>query len=113
MFTGILNTGASWNAINNPKLCVPDLIRKLDKPIILDGIAGDLPITESGKIEVKSLAKDSSIHSFETTAMINWSLPVILLCPQALIKSLRVKANLHDHFRIYHDRCRNSRVPLN
>ena len=102
-FTAILDTGASWNAINDPKLCVPGSIRKLENPIVLDGIAGGLPITESGKIEVETLAKDGSIHSFTATAMINTSLPGILLCPQALVLS-RAPPNLHDHFSIYHDR---------
>jgi hypothetical protein len=102
-FTAILDTGASWNAINDPKLCVPGSIRKLEKPIVLDGIAGGLPITERGTIEVETLAKDGSIHSFKTTAMINTSLPGILLCPQAIVMS-RVPHNVQDHFRVYHDR---------
>ena len=70
-FTGILDTGASWNAINDSKLCIPGSVHQLEKPIILDGIAGGLPITESGRIEVETLAKDGTIHLFEATAMIN------------------------------------------
>lgn len=38
-YTGILDTGANWNAVNDPKLCVPGSVKKLEKPIILDGIA--------------------------------------------------------------------------
>ncbi|MGL5917792.1 MAG: hypothetical protein ACRCYM_00920, partial [Cetobacterium sp.] len=102
-FTAILDTGASWNAINDPKLCVPGSVRKLEKPIVLDGIAGGLPVTEKGTIEAETLAKDGSIHSFTTTAMINSSLPGNLLCPQAIVLS-RVPNNVHDHFRVYHDR---------
>jgi hypothetical protein len=49
-FAGILDTGASWNAINNPKLCIPGSVHQLEKPIILDDIAGGLPITKSGRI---------------------------------------------------------------
>jgi hypothetical protein len=63
-FTGILDTRVSWNAINNPKFCIPGSIHQLEKLIIVDGIAGGLPITKSRQIKVKTLAKDGTIHSF-------------------------------------------------
>jgi hypothetical protein len=47
-FTGILDTRASWNAINDSKLCIPGSVHQLEDHIILDGIAGGLPITEAG-----------------------------------------------------------------
>ena len=104
-YTGILDTGASWNAVNDPKLCVPGSVKKLEKPSILDGIAGGLNIEESGLIEVETMTTDGRIHCFEATVMVNRELPGILLCPQALLKNSKsMVQNPHDHFRIYHNR---------
>jgi hypothetical protein len=97
-----LDTGASWNAINDPSLCIPGSIKPLKSPIVLDGIAGGLKIEKSGMMEVETLTKSGTVYSFQATVMIHESLPGVLLCPQALLKNER--ASLRDHFRIYHDR---------
>jgi hypothetical protein len=34
-YTGILDTGTNWNAINNPSLCIPNSIKLLDTPSFL------------------------------------------------------------------------------
>ena len=101
-FTGIVDTGASWNAVNDPELCVPGSIRKLEKSITLDGIAGGVSIEESGLMEVETMTADGQLHSFKATVMVNKSLPGVLLCPQALLKDTR--STIQDHFRVYHDR---------
>jgi hypothetical protein len=104
-YTRILDTGASWNAIYDSKLCVCDSVKKLEKPIVLDGIAGGLNIEESGLIAIDTMTTDGSIHCFEATVMLNQELPGILLCPQARLKNSKsMVQNPHDHFRVYHNR---------
>ncbi|MGL5500301.1 MAG: GAG-pre-integrase domain-containing protein, partial [Plesiomonas shigelloides] len=101
-FTGILDTGASWNAINDPNLCDPKSIKLLETPIILDGIAGGLKIEKTGEMNIDVVTQSGEIKTIRASAMIHESLPGILLCPQALLKDS--STNTSDHFRVYHDR---------
>ena len=101
-YSSILDTGASWTAINDKSLCDPGSIHKLDEPIELDGIAGGLLIEYTGKMKAETIDKHGNVFPFETTVLIHEDLPGILVSPQALLKDQT--DNVDDHFRIYHDR---------
>ena len=53
--SAILDSGASWNAINNTSLVVPEALCKLNTPIALDGIAGGHLVKYTGKINMETL----------------------------------------------------------
>ena len=100
--SAILDSGASWTAVNNMSLIVPGTLCKLDKPIALDGIAGGHMVEHTGEINMETLDRHGNPFQIRTSVMINEDLPCILVSPQALLQEDSVSVD--DHFRICADR---------
>ena len=100
--SAILDSGASWTAVNNMSLIVPGTLCKLDKPIALDGIAGGHMVEHTGEINMETLDRHGNPFQIRTSVMINEDLPCILVSPQALLQEDSVSVD--DHFRIYANR---------
>ena len=100
--SAILDSGASWTAINNPSLVVPGTLCKLDTPIALDGIAGGHLVEHTGEINMETLDRHGNPFQIRATVMVNEELPCILVSPQALLQE--TASSVDDHFRIYADR---------
>ncbi len=101
-FSSILDSGASWHAVNKISMCKPGSLRKLATPIILNGIAGGHKVEYSGILDVETLDKAGSPVPFEITVMVNEQLPCVLISPQALLKECRTQND--DCFSIFHNR---------
>ena len=107
VFSAIVDTGCSHSATNTFSDVDPQSIRKLDKPITLDGIAGGLIINYIGKANWETLDDLGNIVPFSENVLIHEELPNRLLSPQAFLghnPDGSRAGHVSDHLRIYHDR---------
>jgi hypothetical protein len=107
VLTGIVDTGASHGASNNFTDCDPSTIRRLSKPISLDGIAGGIDIHYIGTAHFETLNLKGDVVPFIVDLLLSDKLPGLLISPQAFLaknKSGQPVGKLEDHFRIFHNR---------
>ena len=100
--SAIVDSGASGCCANDFSLILPGTLRKLDKPIPLEGIAGGYQVEYIGKISLETVDSDGNILPVEQTVMVNEKLPCILLSPQALLHESA--KSFDDHFSVFADR---------
>jgi hypothetical protein len=107
-FSSIADTGCS-NTCSNEKLdFIPGTLKKLDQPISLGGIAGDLLIEYSGMVHWETVDAHGNILEFKTMAFYHPDLPGRLFSPQAYLREQSLLHDRHykleDHFSVYADR---------
>jgi hypothetical protein len=107
VLTGIIDTGASHGASNNFGDCDPSTIRRLSKPISLDGIAGGIDIHYIGTANFETLNLKGDVVPFQVNLLLSDKLPGLLISPQAFLAKNKLGqpvGKLEDHFRIFHNR---------
>ena len=105
--TGVVDSGASHGASNCFHDCDPASIRRLSKPISLDGIAGGIDIHFMGTAHFETLNLKGDVIPFQVDLLLSDKLPGLLISPQAFLSKNRSGESigkLEDHFRIFHDR---------
>ena len=105
-YSTIIDTGASASCVNDRNILVPGSLRRLQKPIKLDGIAGGQMVEYTGRVELETLDANGNLFSIQTKVMLNENLPCILISPQSVLKEAvdQHNGNKQDHFSVYHDR---------
>ena len=81
VFSAIADSGCSYSATNDFSDVEPTSIRKLDTPIALGGIAGDLTIQYIGIANWETLDERGDVVSFREQVLIHPDLPNRLLSP--------------------------------
>ena len=80
-YSTVLDTGASTSCVNDRNILVPGSLRRLKKPIKLDGIAGGHSVEYTGRVELETLDSNGNIFSIQMKVMLNEELPCILISP--------------------------------
>ena len=101
-FSSIVDTGASATCTNEKGDFIPDTLRRLDCPVTLGGIAGDLLIEYSGMVHWETVDAFGSIMEFQTKAYYHPELPGRFFSPQAYLREQSELQHkpfaLDDHF---------------
>ena len=119
----IADTGSSFNIGNQKNLFIPGSIKKLDAPIVLDGITGDCEVWYKGRAKLETVPTSGVPHTFETEMLYDPNFPCTLLSPPAILRSAlkdkysltdreiidnqldhQVEQLMEDHFRVYANR---------
>ena len=82
----VLDTGASFTAVPDKTLIVPNSLHKLSTPIELDGIAGGCSVNHCCVIEFECVDKHGDTFQKQTAAYYHPELPCTLLSPQSLLR---------------------------
>ncbi len=112
--SAVLDSGASFTAITRSDLhlVIKGSWRRLDDPIILDGIAGGVTVKWKCRIKFETINEKGEIVRSETTAYYNENLPCMLMSPQAFLHEQYMEAirnskplpKVEDHFSIFRNR---------
>ena len=84
-FSSIADTGCSHTCSPEKLDFIPGTLKKLDQPISLGGIAGDLLIEYSGMVHWETIDVHGNIMEFKTKAFYHPDLPGRLFSPQAYL----------------------------
>ena len=86
-FVNIIDTGCSNGATGDEQDFVPGSLRPLSEPVMMDGIAGGLVISQKGNIRCQVITTKGTIRSMEYDAYLVPGLKCRLLSPQRFIKN--------------------------
>ena len=123
MLSAVIDSGCSFTTFNTFKWVDKSSIRRLAKPIRIDGIAGGLDIEYFGVANLEVLLPNGKVQPFPLPGLIHESLPQVLISPQAFLKANHAQdktiynpttyiemaessspSDYEPHFRIFHNR---------
>ena len=84
--SSVVDSGASFTAIKDLTLVMPNSMQKLPVPIELDGIAGGCTVEYKCMIQFECVDKNGDPFTRQTIAYYHPDLPCTLLSPQAFLK---------------------------
>jgi Reverse transcriptase (RNA-dependent DNA polymerase) len=107
-FSAIVDTGCSLSCTNNKGDFRPGTFAKLESPVSLGGIAGDLLINFKGIVDWETLDDFGNVVTLSTVALYHESLPGRLFSPQTYLQEQsKLKGqNIHldNCFSVFADR---------
>jgi hypothetical protein len=84
-FVNIIDTGCSNGATGSEDDFVPESLKKLSEPVLMDGIAGGLVISQKGIIQCQIITATGKIRTLEYEAYLVPGLKCRLFSPQRFI----------------------------
>ena len=110
--SSVVDSGASFTAIHNHTLVVPNTMQKLSEPIELDGIAGGCFVEYKCTIQFECVDKYGDPFTRQTVAYYHPELPCTLLSPQSFLQDLYhqkiysdgTHSSVEDCFTLYRNR---------
>ena len=115
----IVDTGSSFSITGSKSIILPGTLRKLDKPLEVDGIASGLLLEWEGLAQVETVLENGDLYQFEFPVYYVEGFSSTLFSPQAVLAhhvNLEEKLErgeithaafqkmVEDHFRIYYNR---------